>query len=159
MNIRYLQFEFCQTWRSESRGCPFCFCSESLRFCRYAMLSALHMARQADRSILVVPSRNHCRSSDFQASRLAAELEKKAMPAFSVLHRRGSDRCQLCPRFNGQVHQTFKQSNEDSWLKKAAREASAFSLQVAHGNQTFFFKMRFSFCPGRFDVGRGRRHT
>eukprot|EP00435_Cladocopium_sp_Y103_P010838 s2036_g2.t2 len=33
-----------------------------------------------------------------EASRLAAELEKK-------------------------VHQTFKQSNEDSWLKKAAREA------------------------------------
>jgi len=116
----------------------------------------------SDRSIFVVPSRNHCGSSDFQASRLAAELEKKAMPAFSVLHRRVSDRCQLCLGFNGQVHQTFKQSNEDSWLKKAAREASAFSLQVAHSRKSVFFflmKMRFSFVPGRFDVGRGRRHT
>ena len=128
---------------SEHRGCWWCFYSESLTFSRYAA-TCWALCRWEDRLRQV----HFCRpkpepaggSSVFQASRLAAELEKKAMPAFSVfLSSRFRSLPYLCLGFNGQVHQTFKQSNEDSWLKKAAREASAFSLQVAHSRKSDFF--------------------
>lgn len=97
-------FFFCQTWHGDGD----CIWTSGLfvMLLQWIPLNPWHfpdMQRHAerfadgqtgsDRSIFVVPSRNHCGSSDFQASRLAAELEKKAMPAFSVLHRRVSDRC------------------------------------------------------------------